>query len=258
MSREILIRFDDICPTMNYRQWSKAKEILDRFDIKPLLGVIPNCEDEDLLIDDKNENFWNEIKELQESGYVIAMHGFNHVCDNNFHGIVNKTIGSEFAGYPYEVQYNKIKKGKQIMESHGIYTDIFFAPRHSYDINTLRALNANGFKYISDGKSNKPLVRQAIKCVPCRSAGYPKIKQNGYYTAVFHAHEWTREDKKQGYTDLVGLCTKYHDDMVDFYKYASRDNGNYWIQIIDEKLYLIWEYRIRPILSFVKHRILKK
>ena len=47
MSREILIRFDDICPTMNYGQWIKAKEIIDKFDIKPLLGVIPKCEDED-------------------------------------------------------------------------------------------------------------------------------------------------------------------------------------------------------------------
>ncbi|WP_373132271.1 DUF2334 domain-containing protein [Ruminococcus sp. Marseille-P328] len=258
MSRKILIRFDDICPTMDLKQWNRAVAIIDKYDIKPLIGVIPCCEDEDLFIDKENNNFWNDINELQAKGYVIAMHGLNHVCDNNFHGMINKTIGSEFAGYPYEVQYDKIKKGKQIMELHGVYTDIFFAPRHSYDINTLRALKDNGFKYISDGKSNKPLIKQGIKCIPCRSAGCPKIKRNGCCTAVFHAHEWTREDKKKGYYDLVELCSKYHDDIVDFYEFANRKNGNYCLQILDERLYLIWEYRIRPILSYVKHRILKK
>ena len=51
--------------------------------------------------------------------------------------------------------YEKIKKGKEILESHNVYTDVFFAPSHSYDDNTLRALSKCGFKYISDGYSKK-------------------------------------------------------------------------------------------------------
>ena len=44
-------------------------------------------------------------------------------------------------------------------------------------------------RYISDGKSEKPVEREGILCIPCRFGGCPKIKDSGYYTAVFHAHE---------------------------------------------------------------------
>ena len=54
------------------------------------------------------------------------------------------------------------------------------------------------------------------------------------------------------------LCKKYHNDIVDFYEYSNRSNGNYIIQVTDEKLYLIWEYKLRPVLSFIKHKIFKK
>lgn len=255
--RKILIRFDDICPTMDYEQWSKAVDIIDKYNIKPLLGVIPCCEDRDLFINDEKENFWNYIRKLQDNGYVIAMHGFNHVCDNNSHGIVNIRCGSEFAGYSYDEQADKIKKGKEIMEANGIYTDIFFAPRHSYDLNTLKALRDNGFVYISDGKSCKPIIRNGIKCLPCRASGCPKIKKNGYYTAVFHTHEWTRKDKRQGYNELVELCEKYHDDIVSFNEFSNIEIGSNGVQLIDEKLYLVWEYKIRPVLSFIKHKMFK-
>ena len=46
----ILIRFDDICPTMNWEQWAKACALLDAYGKKPLIGVIPDCKDPDLQI----------------------------------------------------------------------------------------------------------------------------------------------------------------------------------------------------------------
>ena len=47
---QILLRFDDICPTMNWEMWGKAKILLDEYGVKALLGVIPDCQDEDLKI----------------------------------------------------------------------------------------------------------------------------------------------------------------------------------------------------------------
>lgn len=41
--RAILVRFDDICPTMDWEQWKRAVKILKRYDVKPLIGVIPDC-----------------------------------------------------------------------------------------------------------------------------------------------------------------------------------------------------------------------
>lgn len=40
--RAILVRFDDICPTMNWEQWNRAVTVLERYNVKPLIGVIPD------------------------------------------------------------------------------------------------------------------------------------------------------------------------------------------------------------------------
>ena len=258
MARKILVRFDDICSTMDFSQWNRAIEVLKKFNVKPLLGVIPCCQDKDLKLDEERQDFWEYLKSLQNEGYTLAMHGYKHICDKNSKGIVNQRYGSEFAGYTYDEQLANIKEGKRILEEHGIYTDIFFAPRHSYDRNTLKALAASGFKYISDGKSKKPLFREGIICIPCRSSGCPKIRKNGYYTAVFHAHEWTRPDKADGYLSLRNLCEQYHDDIVDFDEYAKRDIGIYWIELLSEKLFMVWDFKIRPFLSKIKHEILMR
>lgn len=249
----ILIRFDDIYPTMNWSEWKRAITILDRYNVKPLIGVIPQCQDNELMIDEARNDFWNYIKELQCKGYTVAMHGFLHKYDTNTHGIVNITPHSEFAGHTYEDQYEKIRKGKEILNGHGIFTDIFFAPSHSYDENTLRALAANGFKYISDGKSSRPFMRQGILCIPCRSSGCPKIRRKGYYTAVFHAHEWVRPDKADGYRNLEELCQKYTNDIVDFDEYVKRKSGNPQWQKLNERVFLVWEYKMKPVLRKIKH-----
>lgn len=127
--RKILIRFDDICPTMNWEQWGKAKALLDEIGATALLGVIPNCQDSDLLIDKPRDDFWEYIRLLQQQGYAIAMHGYHHVFDIRAKGIITPPKHSEFAGHPYQVQYEKIKSGKDILLQHGIHTDVFLRPR---------------------------------------------------------------------------------------------------------------------------------
>lgn len=253
MSRYILIRFDDICPTMNWKEWKRALQVLDHYNIRPLLGVIPDCQDPELMIDAPRTDFWEYIKELQNKGYAIAMHGYTHKYDTTTHGIVNNTPHSEFAGHSYETQYEKIHKGKEILSTHGIFTDIFFAPAHSYDENTLRALAANGFKYVSDGKSSKPFMRHGVLCIPCRSSGCPEVKRSGYYTAVFHAQEWMRPDKAYGYNQLKQICELYSDEIVTFSDYAKCKAGKPLFQSIDEHLYLIYEYKIKVFLRPTVH-----
>ena len=43
-----LLRFDDIAPNMNWRLFYKIKELLIKYKIKPILGVIPNNKDKEL------------------------------------------------------------------------------------------------------------------------------------------------------------------------------------------------------------------
>ena len=256
MKTFILIRFDDICPTMNWTEWERADGVMRKYNLKPLIGVIPDSQDPDLMIDSPRADFWDFIKKLQRDGYTVAMHGYHHVFDSNVRGIVNTSPKSEYAGHSYQEQYEKIKKGKDVLLSHGIRTEIFFAPAHSYDENTLRALAANGFKYVSDGKSRKPFFRQGILCIPCRSGGCPKIGKGGYYTAVFHAHEWVRPDKKKGFEDLVHLCKEYTNEIVPFEEYVKQQSvGGQFIQRLSEKIYLLVQYNIKPVLRPLVHRL---
>ena len=223
-----------------------------------MLGVIPDNHDPDLLIDEPRKDFGEYIRNLQNEGYKIAMHGYQHVFDVNANGIVTRKCAynhSEFAGHPYNVQYQKIREGKAILESHGIHTDVFFAPAHAYDDNTLRALAANGFKYISDGKSNKPYVRHGIICVPARSSGIDKMRFGIYHTAVIHAHEWVFEEKEIAWNQLVSLFKDSNNDIIPFNDYIHQSLGNTTIQMIFEKQYCLWERYLREYIRIIWRKI---
>ena len=259
MRRFVLLRFDDICPTMNWELWERAMSLLEKSGSpKVLLGVIPDCKDPDLMIDEPREDFWEYIRGLQQKGHTIAMHGFNHVFDSNTKGLLNNSSKSEFAGHPYDIQYEKIRKGKEMLASHGIETDVFFAPAHSYDRNTLKALAANGFKYISDGKSRKPYIQDGIICIPARSGGIPKYTIfETYVTAIVHVHEWVRDDKKNNWDRLVDLCYKNNKTImiVPFDSFKEREQGLYCIQKADEKIYMFLYRYIVPLMAYVKNKL---
>lgn len=245
--KKILIRFDDICPTMNWEQWEKAKQLLEEKGLVALLGVVPDCQDPDLMIDKARDDFWEYIKTLQKQGFTIAMHGYKHIFESGH---------SEFAGLPYEKQLYKIKEGKRILKEHGIETDVFFAPAHNYDDNTLRALSACGFKYMSDGLSNKPYTRYGITLLPCRCGGIPRIKKSSkYLTAVVHAHEWLCDDKKIDWLSYQDLIQSQSTNIVSFPEYTKQPIGNSLIQRLSSILYLHFFLSVRPFLVRIKRLI---
>ncbi len=47
---------------------------------------------------------------------------------------------SEFAGLALEEQREKVRKGVAVFQEHGIVPRVFFAPGHTFDRNTLKAL----------------------------------------------------------------------------------------------------------------------
>lgn len=237
MKKTCIVRFDDVCPTMDREQFNKAFALMDKEGIKPLLGVIPNNQDHSLFKEEVNSKFWEEIKSLQDKGYDIAMHGYSHVYDQ----FSPKTLicgrkHSEFAGNTYQNQFIKIKKGKEILESHGIYTDVFFAPAHTYDKNTLKALSANGFKYISDGLSNKPYKQNGVICVPCKRFGIPATK-NGILVAVCHPNEWSSFNASQGYEKLLQFCEINRNFFTSFSLLKNEKCGHFLYQKFLEKCF---------------------
>ena len=79
MKPKILIRFDDIAENMNWKMFDKVVILLNEKNIKPVLGVIPNNKDPDLLKYPKKDNFWKKINDLKDNGWEIAMHGYDHL-----------------------------------------------------------------------------------------------------------------------------------------------------------------------------------
>lgn len=251
-----LLRFDDICPTMDWEQWNRAKKILDKYELKPLLGVIPDCQDSKLYINEERLDFWEYIRHLQKEGYVIAMHGYTHQYITKNPGLVGVGHKSEFSGLSYEEQYEKLKNGKKIFEDQGINVDIFFAPSHSYDNTTLKALSNLGFKWVSDGKGFKAIKYHDIVLLPCINGGIPKIFLSQYVTVVIHAQEWILSGKEKGYEQYKTFCEKYFEQIVDFACFSNQPIGNCLVNRCVERIITFYQREFKPILSKIKRRIM--
>lgn len=247
MQKICTVRFDDICPTMDWAQFSRAENLMEEYGIKPLIGIIPNNQDEDQKINEPNPKFWEKMRQLQKKGYTVALHGYTHVYNQESpQTIVAGHKHSEFAGNAYEWQYEAINKGKKILNANGIETDVFFAPAHTYDKNTLRALSANGFRFISDGLSTMPYVEENVCCIPCRSNGIPRNGKHGIYLAVAHPSEWGREDKANDYGLLKSFCSKNKDYLVSYSELLHLKPQQLFVQKCSEKVYYGYITRIRP------------
>ena len=74
----ISIRMDDITPDMDWTKFLRFKELCDLYQVKPLIGVVPDNQDANLHIDTSEPafigEFWKYIKVLENEGWCIAQH----------------------------------------------------------------------------------------------------------------------------------------------------------------------------------------
>lgn len=213
-------RLDDITPGMDIIKFNRMKEIFDKYNVKPLIGVVPDNKDSSLCLNPANIGFWDLIKNLQEQGWLIAQHGLNHYYINKNPGILRCNKYSEFAGLPYAEQLEKISRGKEILRSHGIYTDIFMAPAHSYDQNTLLALKANGFKFVTDGYARYPFDYKGIKFIPCLHSLPEKI--SGLATVCIH----TNTSGEEVFSKVENFIRNNRDTVIDFSEALAMPSHN--------------------------------
>ena len=140
---KIAVRLDDITSDMDYEKFYKMKQILDTYQIKPLIGVVPFNEDKNLMQGPEHEDFPGFLQGLLIEGWSIALHGYEHLYSTDKGGLFPLNHFSEFADLPLEKQNAMIAIGKEQLVNWGIETDIFMAPAHSFDRNTLKALKKN-------------------------------------------------------------------------------------------------------------------
>lgn len=168
--KQLLIRLDDITPDMNWENFEIVRIMFDKYDIKPIIGVVPENRDSTLSVCPARTDFWDVIRQLQEKGWIIAQHGCYHRYETKCSGILGINPFSEFAGLPYEVQYEKLAAGQEILHKEGICAKMFMAPGHTYDGNTLKALEKLGFTMVTDGYSKVPYCWKGLSFLPCTLA----------------------------------------------------------------------------------------
>lgn len=190
MKNKYLIRLDDACPTMDAAKWQRMEDILDRYGVRPMVGVIPHNEDPQVSIDVIDEQFWSKILEWGGvKGWSVALHGYNHVCITNdgMKGLNPMWKRSEFAGLPLEQQREKIRKGVAIFREKGFNPKYFFAPSHTYDRNTLEALRLESdIRTISDTIATRPYRYADFAIIPQLGGHCAEMKIPGIWTFCLH------------------------------------------------------------------------
>ena len=205
MTRYIM-RLDDACPKRDIAKWDRMETLLDKYGVKPLVGVIPDCKDPDMDYFTEDADFWTtRIASWQEKGWQLALHGYNHIFKTNCGGINPVNHRSEFAGLPYEEQKRMIADGVAILRSHGINPKVFFAPAHTFDENTIKVLlEVSDIRIISDTPANKPYSKYEMTFVPQQSGRVRKLPFN---TVTFCYHPNTMQD--DAFENLESFLKRY-------------------------------------------------
>ncbi len=207
---------DDITPDMNWENFRFFQELFREAKVAPLLGIVPDSRDPKLHCGPAREDFYAVMRSLADEGYVFAMHGFRHLYTTDRGGLFPLNRNSEFAGLPYGRQLEMLRRGRDILAANGVRTDIFMAPSHSYDANTLRALRESGFAKITDGFGKRPYLYRGLTFYPVAFQTGGSLKaRGGATTLVIHANTVTEAEKER----YARLFREHRQDMISYAEY---------------------------------------
>jgi predicted deacetylase len=187
-----ILRFDDICPSMDWTVFSNIENIIDYYRIRPIVAIVPDNRDPGLMVcDSRPDRLWRKARSWQEKNWIIGLHGYTHLYDTFDSGIMRLNSFSEFAGHPYEVQYERIERALCIFRSQGLHPDIFVAPAHSFDATTLRVLKDLRIHALSDGFSFRATRDSLGICWIPQQLWTPRKMPFGLWTFCIHPNTMT-------------------------------------------------------------------
>jgi predicted deacetylase len=184
---QYLLRFDDLCPTMDRLRWERCKALIVEFGIRPILAVVPDNRDRSLEVAPADPLFWDEMRAMQAAGATIGLHGYRHLCTSKGSGFLALKTSSEFAGIEVDIQLQWLNTGLKILRKQGLDPTVWVAPNHGFDNGTLRALRAAGIRMLSDGLGRIPFRREDILWIPQQLWG-PVEKTAGIWTICIHSN----------------------------------------------------------------------
>lgn len=209
---KIAIRIDDVTKNMDWDKFSRFEAILDKYKVCPLIGVIPENQDDTLLKSDR-EDYSDWLARRVADGWSVAVHGRYHKYTTKKGGVFPLNCFSEFAGLSYERQYELLSGAVDCIKAKGLLTDIFMAPAHTFDVNTIKALKKLGFKYITDGFGYNPYERDGMVFLPISSRkGKDVERSDGYTTIVYHPAMMNDRD----FDNFEKLLDRHKDQLINY------------------------------------------
>jgi predicted deacetylase len=203
-----LVRFDDICPTMNWRIWAEIESCLRAHGVRPIMAIVAKNRDSKLVSDIARRDFWERVREWQALGWSIGLHGYEHRMVTTSGGIVGINLKSEFAGLPLETQYTKLQQAVQIFREEGVRPEVWVGPWHSFDSNTLTALQRLGINCISDGLGLHPWRdKSGVLWVPQQQWRFRRMPL-GLWTVCYHHNQWRRGDLDKFFRDIATFSSR--------------------------------------------------
>ena len=226
----ILIRLDDIAENMNWDLMKKSELLFEKYGIKPVLGVIPNNKDNELLSYPKKNDFWQQVRIWRDKGWEIAMHGSTHVYDkisknDDYFGYGGN---SEFCGHPLEIQMSRIKDGLKKFDDEKIKIRSFYAPNHTYDENTFTSLKNFEINEVIDGYGLMPYIENDIKFIPQL---FYKIFMLpfGIQATQIHLNYWNQKD----FDIFEKFIIKNSNKIITYDQALEKINNNLFYKLIN-------------------------
>lgn len=206
-----LLRLDDASDYMDVEKWQRMENLLDKYGIKPLVGIIPDNKDASLIYNYKQDlTFWNKVLSWKNKGWELALHGCYHKYTTKEGGINPVNKRSEFAGVSLDEQRKMIRHGIDILKQYGIVTKVFFAPSHTFDKNTLIALKEeSNIRIISDTIANDVYFENDFYFIPEQSG---RVRNLPFKLCTFCYHPNTMSDKD--FENLEIFLKKYYFKFV--------------------------------------------
>ena len=229
-----LVRFDDICPTMDWASWEQVENVLVLEGVKPLLAVVPDNRDDNLVFGEENKHFWSKVRDWQNMGWSIAVHGYQHLYQTNDPGLVGLNKYSEFSGLSYEQQSKKLQKALSIFESHDIKPNLWIAPAHSFDKVTVRVLSDLGIEVISDGFFKGPVKYMNMIWIPQQLWKFHDFR-SGIWTVCYHVNGMKKEE-------LDGICSdlNHYKESIVSLDYILKNTSINAITTFDHVFSNVW------------------
>jgi peptidoglycan/xylan/chitin deacetylase (PgdA/CDA1 family) len=203
----VVFRMDDYSETSNTEMELRIIEAFRHHNIPITIAVIPavvsNGSDREAPLATLGEKKAAILREGYAAGLIdIALHGYTHQT-------YSPMVRSEFEGLAYEIQKEKISKGKKLLEEMtGAWVLTFVPPWNSYDDNTLAALASMNFVALSGSLANRSDLHARLSYLPATCelddvkkaviAARQSPDQRPCVVALFHIYDFIDVNPESG------------------------------------------------------------